>query len=98
MDRVEDMGVIEGRMSRTQCGFGASGARFAPFRNVMAERHTEDTFRVLIDQIDQIDRQLRYAKRLRNHVSTLPSDMWPDRRRTPRVPDADDDIDDIHLE
>jgi hypothetical protein len=65
----------------------------------MAEGRTEDTFRLLIDQIGQLDRQLRYAERLRNHVTTLPRDMWPDRRRTPRVPDADDDdIHDIHLE
>jgi hypothetical protein len=65
----------------------------------MAERRTEDTFRLLIDQIGQLDRQLRYAERLRKHVTTLPRDMWPDRRRTPRVPDADDDdIHDIHLE
>ncbi len=65
----------------------------------MAERRTEDTFRLLVDQIGQLDRQLRYAERLRKHVTTLPRGTWPDRRRTPRVPDADDDdIHDIHLE
>jgi hypothetical protein len=57
----------------------------------MAQGRTDDTFRVLIDQIDQIDRQLRYAKRLRNHVTTLPRDTWPDRRRSHRVPNVDDD-------
>jgi hypothetical protein len=85
------------RNERTdQLGFGRnySGALFAPARTAMAERRTDDTFRLLIDQIDEIDRQLRYAERLRNHLTTLPCDMWPDRRRTHRVPDVDDDYTD----
>lgn len=41
----------------------------------------------------------RDAEGLRSDVTALPGDTWPDRRRAPRVPEADGYVgDDIHVE
>jgi len=42
-----------------------------------------DTVRTLIEQID---RRLRDAERLRNHVTQPPRPIWPDRRHEGRIP------------
>ena len=51
----------------------------------MPKRQMDDQTRSLIDQIDE---RLRDAERLRHHVNNPQPHVWPDRRRSSRIPGA----------
>jgi hypothetical protein len=46
-------------------------------------KRIDDTTR---DLIEQIDRQLRDAERLRSYIAAAHSQVWPDRRQHSRIP------------
>jgi hypothetical protein len=52
--------------------------------------HTSDEIRSLIAQMD---RQLRQAELLRSYIDerSRQNDVWPERRRVPRIPDLSND-------
>ena len=52
--------------------------------------HTPDEIRSLIAQMD---RQLRQAELLRSYIDdrSRQNDVWPERRRVPRIPDLSND-------
>lgn len=54
----------------------------------MTERRHNHTVRALIEQLD---RRLRDAERLRNHLTQQPRLIWPDRRRQGRIPHLSED-------
>jgi hypothetical protein len=54
----------------------------------MKERRQNHTVRALIEELD---RRLRDAERLRNHLTQRPHLIWPDRRRQGRIPHPSED-------